>query len=598
MDNNIYIDDNNKNDSSIKKVNINNSLIDNDNKSINSNLIKKVTSSKKEDYNERFTKSTNSIINTATYNDKFIEELLEKIGYGSYQLRIILIVFFVISIEGIHLTLMSSMIIPLKGYFNTTSFGIETLSGIIFIGVGIGSLSIGLLSNNFNRDFTLKMSLALTLFSHLITIIFKNIIIFSICRFFIGYGVGISVPLTLNVLCEYLPIKARSYTLTAVWASFGLGQAFVAIFMLIFMPNFEVYQVKNVFLFLWIYSLIIVICVFLFFIDSPRNLILTKKENEGIKILENMTSKIKGYENMLFTKSNEEEYGNVNILNNNDAKTKLKNIKKYVFNPLLRKAFLNYIKSGSNNQIEETEESKAFNNLSDDDIDNNVDISIKHNKIKLKDENLIKKTDSPFTSIFKKPFIKTSVLLTAIWIINSILTYGPLLILTPTLKLIRDDSNNSNIIINIIFLSTATFIVSYILPLFTIIKSIGLIKLFSLFYIIAMIFNIFILANIKNIALWITIYNMFLGASFNLSSSYTSCIYPTKIRDYAIGFFYFCTRIGGFVSQYLFLWLFNMHYMLPYYTMILLILICIIVTFFMDIEPSDEALDKEFDIKK
>ena len=131
-----------------------------------------------------------------------------------------------------------------------------------------------------------------------------------------------------------------------------------------------------------------------------------------------------------------------------------------------------------------------------------------------------------------------------------------------------------------------------IVALFSESKGIGLKKLTIISYGIASLFCILIVAWTNLLFFWIAVFFLFLSSGSNAISTYTSSFYPTKIRDSALGFFYACTRIGGFLSQFFFLWLFNLVIMLPYYLMLVLSLGCLVCVLFLKKEMSGQALDR------
>lgn len=448
-----------------------------------------------------------------------IEDLFEKQKYGKYQYIALLMTFLSIFIEGIHLTLMSCMIIPLKSYFAVKdNFGIEVASAFIFIGVALGSLSIGFLTKKLGREVTAKLSYILICFAQLATVFANSIILFTIMRLFIGYGVGIIVPISLNILLEYLPIKLRSFILTAIWASFSIGQCSTLAFMLIFMPNYEITQIQTIQILLWVLVLIFTIIFLLIFVDSPRNLILTGKIKEGLKILKYIGLSC----NVDISASQEDD-------------------------------IVEYIKKGGNKDY-------ANNSLG---------------------------------SLFQKNTRNTTIILIITWTASSMLLYGPLLIYSPTLKDLNITSD-SNIILSLFIGTLIGIVVLSTLPILS--EYLFGMKNFSIIcYYISGVLSILIIIFTNIIYIWYALYSYFLSTAFNLNTTYTTHIYPTKIRDTAVGFFYFCTRIGGFISQFLFLWLYGYNIMIPYYLIVVLCLLCGTIKLFLKIDPSGESLDKHYD---
>jgi MFS family permease len=80
------------------------------------------------------------------------------------------------------------------------------------------------------------------------------------------------------------------------------------------------------------------------------------------------------------------------------------------------------------------------------------------------------------------------------------------------------------------------------------------------------------------------IFNFSISAAFNTSTAYSSEIYPTKLRDIALGFLYFSTRVGGILSQFIFLALYHWDMWLPFYVLLILLAMNIL---FMSLLPYD-----------
>lgn len=452
-------------------------------------------------------------------DSNLIEDLFEKQKYGKYQYLALLMTFLSIFIEGVHLTLMSCMIIPLKSFFAVKdNFEIEVASAFIFIGVGFGSISIGFLTKKLGREMTAKFSYILICFAQLATVFTKSIVLFTVMRLFIGYGLGIIVPLSLNILLEYLPVKLRSFTLTAIWASFSIGQCSTLVFMLFFMPNYEITQIQIIQILLWVIILVFTIIFILIFVDSPRNLILTGKTKEGMKILKHIALS-----------------SNIDI------------------SPSQEDDIVEYIKRGGNKDY----------------------------------------TNNSLGALFQKNTRYTTIILIIIWTASSMLLYGPLLIYSPTLKDLSITSDSS-IILSMFIGTFIGIVVLAILPILS--EYIFGMKTFSIIcYYISGVLCILIIIFTNLIYIWYALYTYFLSTAFNLNTTYTTHIYPTKIRDTAVGFFYFCTRIGGFISQFLFLWLYGYNIMIPYYLIVALCLLCGTIKLFLKIDPSGESLDKHYD---
>ena len=117
----------------------------------------------------------------------------------------------------------------------------------------------------YDRTVLLKFNYFFMVLIQAIMVFTNNIIIFCFVRFIIGVIIGIILPINLNVLCEYLPKKYRSYTMLVIW-SVSFGQGLILIFMLIIMPNYQIDKGKDnfsYFVVVHIYYSIIFLYIFL-----------------------------------------------------------------------------------------------------------------------------------------------------------------------------------------------------------------------------------------------------------------------------------------------------------------------------------------------
>ena len=77
----------------------------------------------------------------------------------------------------------------------------------------------------------------------------------------------------------------------------------------------------------------------------------------------------------------------------------------------------------------------------------------------------------------------------------------------------------------------------------------------------------------------------------NVLITYLIEVYPTRLRDTSSGFILFTFRISIFISQFIFLGLFEIHYRVSYYLAAGLLLIGVILTILLPFEPVNQPLD-------
>jgi MFS family permease len=344
----------------------------------------------------------------------------------------------------------------------------------------------------------------------------SNYIMFTICRFLIGTLLGIVIPMLFGILTEYLPIKYRAFVLVSVWTGFGLGEIYTLIMMLIFTPNYEISGVPSVLFSCSIPFALIALSLFLFLDESPRMLILEKRETEGLRLLELMTKK---------------------ELTNQE-----------------KDQIVGEIKGGINKELQ---------------------ASLKY--------------------LFHHDFFKISIILIIIWAFNSFILYGGKFTLQQTLTRISSAKSVNNkpkdVIIEQIIIQFIILPGNFISPIFSEIKFLGRIYSTALFYLLASFFQFMACVFKNHFSIWYGFSNLCSGSAFNISSAYTSEVYPTLIRDIALGFFYFCTRVAGFSSQFVSVSLENVMFLLQYYTIIMICLLGAIIVSLLPVETYGSPID-------
>ena len=186
------------------------------------------------------------------------------------------------------MTILNLCIIPIKTYYNISDFQIQLISALLFLGVVLGSLVSGWFSKIIGRVAILQVSLLLVLISHLLMAISVNVWMFSFQRIIIGFGLGIIIPISMNIFCEYLPYKYRGFFNMFSWCFFSFGMMLNGIVMYFEIPNLEISKLKRIFVIQTIFPTISFLCSIFFLYDSPRNLIVHNKIEKGFDILKSM----------------------------------------------------------------------------------------------------------------------------------------------------------------------------------------------------------------------------------------------------------------------------------------------------------------------
>lgn len=214
--------------------------------------------------------------------------------------------------------------------------------------------------------------------------------------------------------------------------------------------------------------------------------------------------------------------------------------------------------------------------------------------------NVNSEVGSSIFDIFEKKFLYLTILLTFIWFINSVVTYGPYLVYTLTMKALNNQSEKSHrqIIINQIIVSSINIPASLFGGILSELPFLGRNKATSLTMFLAFITMIFLIYVPSRFAMLFGIFQAFIGVAFNTNTTYSCEVYPTKIRDHAVGYLFFSTRIGGFISQILYILFNSMGVWYPYYFTGGFIALNIILVILLPYETFGHPLDFDFNSQK
>jgi putative MFS transporter len=205
---------------------------------------------------------------------------------------------------------------------------------------------------------------------------------------------------------------------------------------------------------------------------------------------------------------------------------------------------------------------------------------------------------------FEPKYYRITLILMFIWIINSFLVYGGTSVLSLTLKELEkmkgeNLSENKKTPINIIKNQMMIYIIglpgSIVSGFMTELKIFG--RKMTIFwgFLLVTLFCFIGLFNLDKFSIFFGLSGFFISLCFSASNSYSCEVYPTKIRDIAIGFLYFCTRCAGFLAQFLAMLLFQINYLGQYYATVVIGIVSCVITLMLPYDTLGRPLDVDED---
>lgn len=193
--------------------------------------------------------------------------------------------------------------------------------------------------------------------------------------------------------------------------------------------------------------------------------------------------------------------------------------------------------------------------------------------------------------LFEDNYKKSTILLSFIWFINSILFFGPAIIVSITINELGYTMNKQLILIKQALIICIGFIGFFVGGYLSEFKLFGRLRSIMTGYILLIIFTLLSML----FPMYFSIFYGFAYASIPIFyfgiTIYTAEFYPCRLRDLGVGFMYFLNKMGGLGSQFMFIHLAQIHIKLPYLAIIILSLMNITFLSLLPYETLNKGMD-------
>jgi AAHS family 4-hydroxybenzoate transporter-like MFS transporter len=157
---------------------------------------------------------------------------------SAYQWLLLVLCFLIITTDGIDVAIMGFLAPAITKEWGISKAAFGAVMSAAPIGLAIGALLIGPLSDRFGRKRLLMVAVAwFGLFSVLCSQA-GDVYQLSILRFLTGLGLGAAMPNTTTLLSEYIPEKSRGTLLAIMFTGFNLGSALVGFGAAALLPDY------------------------------------------------------------------------------------------------------------------------------------------------------------------------------------------------------------------------------------------------------------------------------------------------------------------------------------------------------------------------
>ncbi|CAG8708549.1 17585_t:CDS:2 [Acaulospora morrowiae] len=240
------------------------------------------------------------VISGKEYPKTGFEEIIEKIGMGKFQKRLLWLCGFGWFADNLWFQATSIILPRVQTHFQVSNSIIGLLPSSIILGMMFGAIFWGVFSDTFGRKQAFNWTLAMTAMFGLISSLSQNFTQICISMFFLGASVGGNLPVDGAIFLEFVP-KDKQYLLTFMSVFWPFGSVVTSVIAYFILPPFscpengttscDVHTHNNG----WKYLLAICGTItFIMFIsrilffrlrESPKFLIVRNRKQEAVDVL-------------------------------------------------------------------------------------------------------------------------------------------------------------------------------------------------------------------------------------------------------------------------------------------------------------------------
>ncbi|XP_077870633.1 synaptic vesicle glycoprotein 2C-like, partial [Saccoglossus kowalevskii] len=222
---------------------------------------------------------------------KAYETALSEAGFGRYQIQLFFVLGLGIMADGVEVFLMGYVLSSADRELCLSDWEKGWLSGMVFVGMLIGALTWGYVSDRIGRRHTLIICLSVNAIFAFSSAFVQTFVQFLVFRFGAGIGVGGSIPVAYSYYGEFTPREHRASHLSWLNIFYGIAGVFAAAMGLAIIPTNEPYYEERfstwrIFILVCAIPCILAVVLLLGFMsESPRFLVRAGKCTEATDVL-------------------------------------------------------------------------------------------------------------------------------------------------------------------------------------------------------------------------------------------------------------------------------------------------------------------------
>jgi len=157
---------------------------------------------------------------------------------SGYQWLLLILCFMIVATDGMDVAIMGFLAPDITREWSISRAAFGVVMSAAPIGLAIGALLVGPLSDRYGRKKLLMGTVAWFGVFSLLSAAAPNVVMLSALRFLTGLGLGAAMPNATTLLSEYVPERSRSTLLAIMFTGFNLGSALVGFGAAALLPHY------------------------------------------------------------------------------------------------------------------------------------------------------------------------------------------------------------------------------------------------------------------------------------------------------------------------------------------------------------------------
>mmetsp|Transcript_13349 Transcript_13349/g.17392 ORF Transcript_13349/g.17392 Transcript_13349/m.17392 type:complete len:542 (+) Transcript_13349:138-1763(+) len=217
-------------------------------------------------------------------NFKLLDKALDEIGPGPFQYKLLALTSFGLFVDAGETMILALLLVEIEQEWETTEQDLAIVVSFTALGMMIGALVFGIMSDKCGRKRTYELTLILCCLFGIISSFANNIYTFAILRLFLGLGYGGNVIAATTLLVEYSPSKVRGFYVAITTVMYSLGSIFIVGICWALLPLVGFRWMIRIASFIAIPVIIALICI----PESIRYLVLTHQYEKAVVYLQTL----------------------------------------------------------------------------------------------------------------------------------------------------------------------------------------------------------------------------------------------------------------------------------------------------------------------